>query len=59
MTASSFTVASQLTVVKPWAGIAAKARADATRASDLDSRDFTVCEPDFTTARYVDLLLVG
>jgi aspartate aminotransferase len=50
---SSDIVAARLSAVKPSASIAAKARADAMRASGRDVIDFTVGEPDFATPAHI------
>jgi aspartate aminotransferase len=46
-------VASRLSVVKPSASIAAKARADALRAAGREIIDFSVGEPDFPTPAHI------
>jgi aspartate aminotransferase len=46
-------VASRLAAVKPSASIAAKARADALKASGRQIIDFTTGEPDFATPRHI------
>jgi aspartate aminotransferase len=46
-------VATRLQAVKPSASIAAKARADALRASGRQITDFTIGEPDFATPSHI------
>jgi aspartate aminotransferase len=53
MTATTSIVASRLHAVKPSASIAAKARADALRASGRQIVDFTTGEPDFPTPAHI------
>lgn len=53
MSPSPDIVASRLAAVKPSASIAAKARADAMRATGRNIIDFTVGEPDFPTPAHI------
>jgi aspartate aminotransferase len=53
MSRTTSIVASRLVQVKPSASIAAKAKADALRATGRDIIDFTVGEPDFPTPAHI------